>query len=77
MNAKFRTPAVTVVMPVYNAAATLDAAIASVMAQTFADFELLLHWRSAHPADQRAQYGRVAHPQPGRRCRRRHAAGIH
>jgi glycosyltransferase involved in cell wall biosynthesis len=42
MNAKFRTPAVTVVMPVYNAAATLDAAIASVMAQTFADFELLL-----------------------------------
>jgi glycosyltransferase involved in cell wall biosynthesis len=35
------TPEVTVVMPVYNAAATLDATIASVLAQTFQQFELI------------------------------------
>ncbi len=34
-------PTVSVVMPVFNAAPTLDEAIASVVAQTLADFELL------------------------------------
>ncbi|MBS1966366.1 MAG: glycosyltransferase [Chloroflexi bacterium SZAS-1] len=34
-------PAVTVLMPVYNAAAYLAAALDSVLKQTFADFELL------------------------------------
>ncbi len=36
------TPPVTVVMPVYNGAAFLGDAIGSVLAQTFADFELLV-----------------------------------
>ena len=35
------TPAVSVIMPVYNAADFLDAAIDSVLRQTFADFELI------------------------------------
>lgn len=35
-------PEVTVVMPVYNAAATLDATIASVLAQSFEQFELII-----------------------------------
>ncbi|MDZ3830810.1 MAG: glycosyltransferase family A protein [Sphingopyxis sp.] len=34
-------PHVTVVMPVFNAAATLDATIASILAQSAADFELI------------------------------------
>lgn len=56
-------PRVSVVMPVYNAAATIDATIASVMAQTERDFELiavndgstddslarLLDWAAADP----------------------------
>ena len=37
-----RRPAVSVVMPVYNVERFLAQAIASVLAQTFADFELLL-----------------------------------
>ena len=36
------TPLVTVVLPVYNAAAEIAAAIDSVLAQTFTDFELLV-----------------------------------
>ena len=35
-------PAVTVLMAMYNAAAHLRAAVASVLAQTFADFELVV-----------------------------------
>lgn len=35
-------PAVSVVMPVYNAAAHLPAALDSMLAQTFADFELIV-----------------------------------
>jgi glycosyltransferase involved in cell wall biosynthesis len=35
-------PEVTVVMPVYNAAGTLDATIASVLAQSFERFELIV-----------------------------------
>lgn len=35
------TPAISVVMPVYNAAATLDATLASVFAQDLADFEVI------------------------------------
>lgn len=35
-------PAVSVIMPVYNTEAYVDAAIKSVIAQTFQDFELLL-----------------------------------
>lgn len=35
-------PAVSVVMPCYNVQQTLDAAVESVLAQTFADFELIL-----------------------------------
>ena len=35
-------PAVSVLMPVFNAEATLERAVASVMAQDFADWELLL-----------------------------------
>ena len=37
-----RTPSVSVVMPVYNTAAYVEAAIDSVLAQTFDDFELLV-----------------------------------
>ena len=36
------TPAISVVMPVYNAAAFLEAAIDSVLAQTMGDFEFLI-----------------------------------
>lgn len=36
------TPTVTVVMPVYNTAAYIEAAIDSVLDQTFEDFELLI-----------------------------------
>lgn len=36
------TPRVSVVLPAYNAATTLDAAIASLRAQTFADWELVV-----------------------------------
>ncbi len=35
------TPRVSVVMPVFNAAAYLDAAVRSILAQTFTDFELI------------------------------------
>lgn len=34
-------PEVTVVLPVYNAASTLDATLASILSQTFTDFELI------------------------------------
>lgn len=37
-----RSPAVTVLMPVYNGAAFLPESIRSVLAQTFTDFELLI-----------------------------------
>ena len=37
-----RTPAVSVVLPLYNAAAFLREAIDSVLAQTFTDFELII-----------------------------------
>ena len=36
------TPAVSVIVPVYKAEATLDACVESILAQTFPDFELLL-----------------------------------
>ena len=36
------TPAVSVIVPVYKAEATLDACVDSILAQTFQDFELLL-----------------------------------
>ena len=36
------TPAVSVIVPVYKAEATLDACVESILAQTFQDFELLL-----------------------------------
>ncbi len=36
------TPSVTVVMPVYNTAKYVQAAVESVLAQTFTDFELLI-----------------------------------
>ncbi|GEO01466.1 hypothetical protein NSE01_32980 [Novosphingobium sediminis] len=36
-----RAPRVSVVLPVHNGAAYLDAAIASILAQTFRDFELI------------------------------------
>ncbi|WP_421838499.1 glycosyltransferase family 2 protein [Novosphingobium sp.] len=42
MSAQGNTPHVTVVMPVYNAAATISATIASVLAQTFTAFELVI-----------------------------------
>ena len=37
-----RAPFITLIMPVYNAEKYLRAAIDSVLAQTFSDFELLL-----------------------------------
>ena len=36
------TPAVSVIVPVYKAEATLDTCVESILAQTFPDFELLL-----------------------------------
>ena len=36
------TPAVSVIVPVYKAEATLDACVESILAQTMPDFELLL-----------------------------------
>lgn len=36
------SPAVTVLLPVYNGAADVEQAVASVLAQTFPDFELLI-----------------------------------
>ena len=36
------TPKISVLVPVYKAEATLDACVQSILAQTFADFELLL-----------------------------------
>jgi hypothetical protein len=36
------SPRVSVVMPAYNAAATVGAAVSTVLAQTYADFELVL-----------------------------------
>ena len=52
-----RHPLVTVVLPVRDGAATLDAALASLRAQTFADFEVLVvddHSRDATPRIARA-----------------------
>ena len=37
-----KTPKVSIVMPVYNAAATLDEAVCSILAQTFLDFEFII-----------------------------------
>ena len=37
-----KAPAVSVVMPVYNRSATVGRALASVLGQSFADFELVL-----------------------------------
>ncbi len=42
MSAQGNTPHVTVVLPVYNAAATISETIASVLAQTFIAFELVI-----------------------------------
>jgi hypothetical protein len=42
MPAPAREPAVTIVMAAHDAAATIEAAIASCLSQTFADFELLV-----------------------------------
>ena len=36
------TPMISIVMPVYNTAKYVEAAIESVLAQTFVDFELLI-----------------------------------
>lgn len=36
------TPSVSVVVPVYNGIATIDATMQSLLAQTFRDFELLV-----------------------------------
>ncbi len=36
------TPLVSVVVPVYNCVAFIDAAVQSILAQTFSDFELLV-----------------------------------
>lgn len=36
------TPLLSVIVPVYKAEATLDACVQSILAQTLADFELLL-----------------------------------
>ena len=38
-----REPAVSVLMPVYNAERYLAAAVESILAQTFSDFEILNH----------------------------------
>ena len=35
-------PAISVVMPVYNGAAYLQASISSILAQTFEDFEFII-----------------------------------
>ena len=37
-----RTPCVSVIMPAYNVAQTIEASIASVQAQTVSDWELLV-----------------------------------
>ncbi|MEO1325025.1 MAG: glycosyltransferase family A protein, partial [Pseudomonadota bacterium] len=37
-----KTPVVSVIMPVYNTAKYVEAAIESVLSQTYADFELLI-----------------------------------
>lgn len=42
MVSSMREPAITVLMPAYNAAAFIAEAIGSVLAQTFTDFELLV-----------------------------------
>jgi glycosyltransferase involved in cell wall biosynthesis len=42
MEAASKVPAVSVILPVYNAAATVDRAIASIRNQTFPDWELVL-----------------------------------
>ena len=36
------SPAITVLLPVYNGAADVEKAVASVLSQTFTDFELLI-----------------------------------
>jgi glycosyltransferase involved in cell wall biosynthesis len=41
-HSRFGVPAVTVVLPMYNAAATIDATIESVLAQSFERFELIV-----------------------------------
>lgn len=38
----FSNPAISVVMPVYNAEATLDEAVTSILEQTFRDFEFII-----------------------------------
>lgn len=42
LEGKKRTPRVSVIMPVFNACASLDQAIGSVLAQSFRDFELIV-----------------------------------
>ena len=37
-----RTPRVSIIIPVYNGAATIDRALASVFAQTFTDHEIVI-----------------------------------
>jgi glycosyltransferase involved in cell wall biosynthesis len=37
-----RTPRVSIIIPVYNGAATIDRALASVFAQTFTDYEVVI-----------------------------------
>ena len=37
-----RTPRVSIIIPVYNGAATIDRALASVFAQTFTDYEIVI-----------------------------------
>lgn len=42
LNASAKTPAVSIIVPVYNVSSYLDECIGSILRQSFADFELLL-----------------------------------
>jgi hypothetical protein len=83
-NAAFPSPAVSVVMPTWNREGVLGAAIRSVQAQTFPDWELLVvddgstdatrHVVGTFAADQRIRY--VAQEHSGKCAARNHALRI-